>query len=293
MSLNGSTPALDPAGISVQLSGVSVTINRIPIIGAADLVAEHGQIVGLIGPNGSGKSTLLRTIYRVLRPATGVIRLDGDDLWQMSAREAARRRAAVTQDHSVDADFTARDVVAMGRTPHKGVLDRESGTDRGLVDDALDRVRMSWAGERIFTTLSGGERQRILLARALAQQSPLLVLDEPTNHLDVRAQLDLLELIRSLRLTTVTALHDLDHAAAYCDHLVLLQDGRVVANGAPSAVLTPALIATVFGVRAHLGPHPLTGRLHVATAPLTGDGALDDRSLCPRPRSHGRDVRPG
>jgi iron complex transport system ATP-binding protein len=162
-----------------------------------------------------------------------------------------------------------RDVVAMGRTPHKGFLDRDTGADQRIVDDALDRVRMTWAGERIFASLSGGERQRVLLARALAQQSPLLLLDEPTNHLDVRAQLDLLELVRTLRLTTVTALHDLDHAAAYCDHLVLLRAGSVVAAGPPADVLTPDRIADVFGVRAHLGPHPITGRLHVATAPLT------------------------
>jgi iron complex transport system ATP-binding protein len=270
MNLNGgNTVPRSVAGARVHLSGVTATINRTPIIGAVDLVAEPGQIVGLIGPNGSGKSTLLRTIYRSLRPESGVIHLDGDDLWRMPTREAARRRAAVTQDHSVDAGFTVRDVVAMGRTPHKGFLDRHSGADQDIIDDALDRVRMSWAGERIFASLSGGERQRVLLARALAQQTSLLVLDEPTNHLDVRAQLDLLELVHSLQLTTVTALHDLDHAAAYCDHLVLLRGGGVVAAGPPVDVLTPDRIAEVFGVQAHLGPHPITGRLHVTTAPLS------------------------
>jgi iron complex transport system ATP-binding protein len=259
---------MNSEGIRVHLSNVSVTINRVPIVGSAELVAEPGQIVGLIGPNGSGKSTLLRTVYRALRPESGIIRLDGHDLWKMSARQAAQRRAAVTQDLSADSDFTVRDVVAMGRGPHKGMLDRESDTDRDIIDDALERVRMVWAADRICASLSGGERQRVLLARALAQQAPLLVLDEPTNHLDVRSQLDLLELIRSLKLTTVIALHDLDHAAAYCDHLVLLQDGRIVADGAPAEVLTPELIASIFGVQAHLGPHPITGLLHVATAPL-------------------------
>ncbi len=273
MRLHGGNAAPRSAGTKVHLSGVTATINRTPIIGAVDLVAEPGQIVGVIGPNGSGKSTLLRTIYRSLRPEAGVIRLDGDDLWGMSAREAAKRRAAVTQDHSVDAGFTARDVVAMGRTPHKRFLDRDSAADQDIIDDALDRVRMSWAGARAFTSLSGGERQRVLLARALAQRTSLLVLDEPTNHLDVRAQLNLLELVHSLRLTTVTALHDLDHAAAYCHHLVLLQKGGVVAAGPPVDVLTPDRIAKVFGVRAHLGPHPITGRLHVATAPLPREAA--------------------
>ena len=270
MTPNDILTANPAEGIRVHLAGVSVTIDRAPIVSDADLVAEPGQSVGLIGPNGSGKSTLLRTIYRVLRPATGVIRLDGDDLWSITAREAARRRAAVTQDHSIDADFTVWEVVAMGRSPHKGNLDRESDVDRHIVRQALDRVTMGWAAHRLAATLSGGERQRVLLARALAQQSPLLVLDEPTNHLDVRAQLELLELIRSLSLTTLVALHDLDHAAAYCDRLVLLQHGKVVASGAPNAILTPERIASVFGVQAHLSPHPLTGRLHVATAPLVG-----------------------
>jgi iron complex transport system ATP-binding protein len=264
------------AGMRVNLSGISVTIDGATIVSEVDLSAEPGHVVGLIGPNGSGKSTLLRTIYRVLRPTAGIIRLDGDDLWKLSARDAARRRAAVTQDHAVDADFTVGEVAAMGRTPHKGPFDRDTDTDRRIVADALDRVRMHWAADRVFATLSGGERQRVLLARALAQQAALLILDEPTNHLDVRAQLDLLELVRSLRLSTVTALHDLDHAAAYCDHLVLLHHGRVVATGTPAEVLTPDRIATVFGVRAHLGPHPITGRLHVATAPLAGQNTAEE-----------------
>ncbi|WP_245730040.1 ABC transporter ATP-binding protein [Micromonospora pallida] len=247
---------------------MSVHIDRRPIVSDVDLTVEPGQIVGLIGPNGSGKSTLLRTLYRVLRPATGAVRLNGDDLWKLRPQEVARRRAAVAQDHAIDADFLVRDVVVMGRTPHKRLLDREDGRDRRIVDEALDRVRMGWAAERVFTTLSGGERQRVLLARALAQQAPLLILDEPTNHLDVRAQLELLELVSSLGLTTLTALHDLDHAASYCDRLVLLEHGRVRAAGTPTEVLLPALLASVFGVRAHLGVHPLTGRLHVCVAPL-------------------------
>ena len=156
----------------------------------------------------------------------------------------------------------------MGRTPHKSLLDRDGHEDRSIVQEALERVGMDWAAGRLFSTLSGGERQRALVARALAQQAPLLVLDEPTNHLDVRAQLDLLELLRELRLTTLAALHDLDQAASYCDRLAVLSQGSLVAAGAPLDVLTPAFLADVFGVSAHIGDHPLTGRPHVSIAPL-------------------------
>ncbi|GAA2582319.1 ABC transporter ATP-binding protein [Actinomadura fulvescens] len=250
------------------IEGVTAEIDGTPIVSDVDLVAEPGRFVGLVGPNGSGKSTLLRTVYRALRPTGGVVSLDGADLWRMPARRAARHRAVVTQHGDLTAEFSAAEVVAMGRAPHKGLLDREDAADRAVVTDSLKRVEMAWAADRLFSTLSGGERQRVLLARALAQEAPLLVLDEPTNHLDVRAQLGLLDLIRSLGLTLLTALHDLDHAAAYCDHVVVLKDGAVRAAGPPLEVLTPEFVAEVFGVRAHVGPHPITGRPHIAVASL-------------------------
>jgi iron complex transport system ATP-binding protein len=252
----------------LDIADISVRIDSRPIVTAAALTAEPGELVALIGPNGSGKSTLLRTVYRALRPTTGVVSLNGEDLWRMPAREAARRRAVVTQHGDLAAEFSVTEVVTTGRTPHKRPLDREKDTDRAVVAQSLERVGMDWAEDRLMSTLSGGERQRVLLARALAQQAPLLVLDEPTNHLDVRAQMDLLDLIRSLGLTLLAALHDLDHAAAYADRVVVLQHGRVVANGPPLEVLTPEFIAQVFGVRAHIGTHPITGRPHIAIAPL-------------------------
>lgn len=252
----------------LELAGVSAEIDSHPILTGVDLVAAPGEFVALIGPNGSGKSTLLRTIYRALRPKAGVISLDGEDLWRMRARHAARHRAVVTQHGDVDAGFSVTEVVGTGRAPHKGLLDREDDTDRAVVAESLERVDMSWAADRLLSTLSGGERQRVLVARALAQQAPLLVLDEPTNHLDVRAQLGLLDLIGSLGLTLLAALHDLDHAAAYGDQVVVLQHGRVKGCGPPLELLTPEFIAEVFGVRAHVGTHPLTGRPSIAVASL-------------------------
>jgi iron complex transport system ATP-binding protein len=237
----------------LSLAGVTAEIDGTAIISDIDLVAEPGEFVALIGPNGSGKSTLLRTVYRSLRPAAGVVWLGGDDLWRTSARRAARRRAVVTQHSEGEGDFSVHEIVAMGRAPHKTLLGRDDSTDQAIITNALERVDMRWAADRLFSTLSGGERQRVLVARALAQQAPLLILDEPTNHLDIRAQLGLLELVRGLGLTLLAALHDLNHAAAYSDRVVVLHNGRVTHSGSPLDVLTPGVIEQVFGVRAHIG----------------------------------------
>jgi iron complex transport system ATP-binding protein len=253
----------------IDVRGVSVVIEDNHILGGADLTVEPGTVTGLIGPNGSGKSTLLRCVYRALRPTGGAVHIGEEDVWRSSARAAGRRTAVVTQDHDLDNDFSVEETVAMGRLPHKGLLARDTATDHDIVHKALARVGMDWAAHRVFARLSGGERQRVLLARALTQQTPVLLLDEPTNHLDVGAQLDLLALVRDLGLTTVAALHDLDHATAYCDQLVLLYNGKVVASGAPEDVLTADRVADVFGVRSTIIPHPITGRPHFVTAPAS------------------------
>jgi len=268
--------------VRVVVLGVQVAIDGTTIVADASIEVAAGEVHGLIGPNGSGKSTLLRCLYRSLRPVHGNVLLGDDDLWRdLSGREAARRRAVVTQDSVTDLDFTVRDVVAMGRTPHAGWLGRADESDRTVVADALAAVGMTWAELRQVSTLSGGERQRVHLARAIAQQAPVLLLDEPTNHLDVSAQLELLDLIRTLGLTTVVALHDLDHAASFCDRVTVMRRGVAIASGASNEVLTPGRIAEVFGVRTHVGTHPLTGRLHLTFAPLPRDaitvatGAID------------------
>jgi len=270
----GRTVLPDPAAwpkasvaMRVQVRGVAVTIDATEILADTDLTVEAGTVTGLVGPNGSGKSTLLRCVYRALRPVAGTVHIGADDVWKSSARQAGRRTAVVTQDHDLDNDFSVAETVAMGRLPHKGLLERDTQTDHDVVHNALSRVDMTWAANRVFARLSGGERQRMLVARALTQQAPVLLLDEPTNHLDVGSQLDLLDLVRELGLTTIAALHDLDHATAYCDQLVLLHAGRVAAAGTPADVLTTERVAEVFGVRSAIVPHPLTGRPHFVTAP--------------------------
>ncbi|MEV0387180.1 ABC transporter ATP-binding protein [Nonomuraea sp. NPDC050643] len=236
--------------MKLDLHGVSVTLDGHPIVREAGLLAGDGEFVGLVGPNGCGKSTLLRTIYRALRPSAGLITVDGDDVHRLPARQAARRTAVLAQDTPPDLDFTVAEIVAMGRTPYRP----DASVDEDLCARALERVGLTGAADRIFATLSGGEKQRALLARALAQQTRLLLLDEPTSHLDIRHQLQLLHLVRDLGtkqgITTVAVLHDLNQAATFCDRLYLMNAGRIVAGGPPDQVLTPDLISQVYGVRA-------------------------------------------
>lgn len=250
----------------LEVNDVAVQIASQRIVEEVSLEVAPGEIVGLIGPNGSGKSTLLRAVYRLLKPVAGYVQLGGDDVWQLSAREAAQRTGVVVQETPSDFDFTVREVVEMGRTPHKGLLEADNQRDMVIVTDALRRVNMSVFGERSFNTLSGGEKQRVLVARALAQEPKLLVLDEPTNHLDIRYQLEILNLVRDLGITTLVTLHDLNLAAAYCHRLYLLSAGQIATAGAPEEVLTPEWIRTVYGVATICIPHPTTGRLLLAFA---------------------------
>lgn len=223
-----------------------------PILKGIDLTAEGRELVGIIGPNGSGKSTLLKCIYRVLRPTGGAVYLDGLALSSMSFRQSARKMAVVAQHNEYAFDFSVREVVLMGRSPHKRLLEGDNAEDVRIVDESLAAVGMEDMAARPFSTLSGGERQRVILARALAQQTPILILDEPTNHLDVKFQLQLMELLRELGRTVLIAIHDLNIAAMYCDRLYVMKEGRVVGQGTPQAVLTAELIRQVYEVEARV-----------------------------------------
>ena len=249
--------------MQVDIDAVTVEISGTRVVEDVSLRAGSGQFVGVVGPNGSGKSTLLRCVYRALRPTVGAVRLDGDDLLAMSARDSARRLAALPQEAAAEFDFTVAEVVAMGRLPHQQAVARTSDEDRGACAAALNAVSAGHLADRGFLTLSGGEKQRVLIARALAQQPQILVLDEPTNHLDIAQQLEVLSLVRASGLTVLTALHDLNLAALHCDQLHVIEAGRIVASGAPHDVLTPALLAEVFGVRAHRVTHADTGAIQL------------------------------
>ncbi|MBH0008905.1 ABC transporter ATP-binding protein [Salinibacterium sp. SWN1162] len=249
---------------------ISVTTDGTLLIDNVDCTVARGSLSALVGPNGAGKSTLLRALTGVHAPASGNVTFGGHDLLGMPRRHRARLAAFVEQDATTDTSLTVGMVVALGRLPHQSLWEADSPESAAIIAASLETVEMTAFREREFQSLSGGEKQRVMLARALAQQPQLLTLDEPTNHLDIAAQLAVLELLSSLRNTGVTvlaALHDLSLAASYCDHVIVISHGRVVAAGATETVLTEQLIADVYGVTASILRNPITGKPVIGFSP--------------------------
>ncbi|MFV0308745.1 MAG: ABC transporter ATP-binding protein [Desertimonas sp.] len=244
----------------VSFRGVTVEIAGWRACDDVTIDVATGSMTVLVGANGAGKSTLLRCLYRALRPTGGVAEVAGDDVWRLAGRDAGQRIAAVVQEPSAGFDMTVEELVALGRIPHHRGWQRLEGSDWDLVAESLERVGMAGFGSRQVATLSGGERQRMMIARALAQQAKVLVLDEPTNHLDIRHQLEVLELVRTLDVTVVSALHDLGLAERYADQVVLLARGAVVGAGEPRSTITIDAVRTVFGVEVRFLDDPHTGR---------------------------------
>jgi iron complex transport system ATP-binding protein len=239
------------------------------------LSLAKGELLGVVGPNASGKSSLIRAITDVVTPQRGEVWLDGSPVRRLSRRELSLRVAVVPQNPSLPEAFTALEVVLMGRTPHLGLLQSEGRADWAAVRRALEQTDASQLADRRIGELSGGERQRVVVARALAQEAPLLLLDEPTAHLDVGHQAAVLELLQRLcrsdgadgRPKAVLAVvHDLTLAAQYCDRLAMLSEGRLVALGSPHEVLSPQVLASVYRTQVSVFPHPLTGRPVVTPA---------------------------
>lgn len=249
--------------MSISVDKVTYAAGNTVIVNGISISVEKGKVLGLLGPNGSGKSSLLRLICRLRQVKTGIIRLGDDDVSGLSRAALARRIAFVEQQSTTDTQLTVRDIVRLGRTPHRGLIASWGPDDDAAVAEALARVDMSERAGQLWQTLSGGERQRVHIARALAQTPSELLLDEPTNHLDIQHQLDILALVARLGLTSIIALHDLNLAAMFCDHLAVLEKGKVVAAGTPEEVLTEDLIARVFGVRAHIERSAVHGRTHI------------------------------
>lgn len=215
-----------------------------------DFSIEAGSRLAILGPNGAGKTSLLRCLYRAVQPTGGRVEVDGVDLWATTAREAAKTIAVVLQEMPGDFPFSVRDVVMMGRIPRREGLSGWTDKDREHVLHALSHLDLAHLAARQFSTLSGGEKQRVLIARALAQEPRIIILDEPTNHLDIRHQLEILELLQTLKLTIVTTLHDINLAAEFATDVAILTAGRLTAFGAPEAVLSPRALSSAFGVTA-------------------------------------------
>ena len=235
------------------------SLGKYPILNGIDLEVPEGEMMALVGPNGTGKSTLLRTLAGLLPIQSGRVLVAGRDLVKLSPLERARTLAMVGQQEETPADLRVAEVVALGLLPHRPPWSGGGRKERDAVAEALEQVSMTAYANRGFHQLSGGEQRRVLLARGLAQRTELLLLDEPTNHLDIRHQHALLRMVRGLGRTVIAAIHDLDLAATYFDHIVVLNDGGVAADGKPSEVLTPELVGDVFGMAASMVTDPATG----------------------------------
>lgn len=268
---NGLEPAVDARALSFSVDAAKL-LDRI------NVSAEPGQFVGLIGPNGAGKSTLLRAISNVLSYQEGSVSLHGADLKSLPAREVAELLALVPQIAPYTQGFTAFELVLMGRYPHLGRFQVEGQADDRIARTAMRLTETDQFETRTIETLSGGERQRVFLARAVAQQPQVLLLDEPTSNLDILHQLKILTLVRQLvddGLTAIAAIHDLNLAARFCDRLVLISGGRVVADGPAEDVLTPEMIESAFGVESAIYREPVTGALAISLIAPAGEAPTE------------------
>jgi iron complex transport system ATP-binding protein len=237
------------------------------VLSDVSVSAARGAIVGLLGPNGSGKTTLLRLLAGTLAPSHGAVSLDGRPIASLTRLDIARRIAVVPQETHATFDFTALDIVLMGRYPHLGAFQLEGADDLRIAHEAMRATATTAFAPRAFATLSGGEKQRVVIAAALAQASDVLLLDEPTASLDVGAQFDIVDLLRRLNrargATMMVSTHDLNLAAALCTEIVMIRDGRLVASGATRDVLTREHVRALYDVDVEIETHPRSQHLMV------------------------------
>jgi len=231
-------------GDKTILDNLSLTINK-------------GEFVGIIGPNGAGKSSLLRCLYNKIKPSSGTINFNQQPLTSYSRIELAQQIAVVLQEPPTHFELTVMDVVRMGLIPNKALLSFDTEQDHLAIIDAAEKVDLSDMLQQPFNSLSGGEKQRAMIARAILQTPQLLLMDEPTNHLDIRHQIEVLELASAMNITLLVSIHDLNLAAAFCDRLILLDQGKIVADGKPDEVLTKDTLKQVFAVDATIDQHPI------------------------------------
>ena len=253
--------------MNLHVSGIGVNLSGTDIIEDIELKVRNGQFVGIIGPNGCGKSTLLKTIYKVIKPKCGSIILDDMDLLTTKPKVIAQKSAVVGQFNDISFDFTVWDMVAMGRSPHKKLLETDNNTDFEIIRNALARVDLEKYSDRSYQSLSGGEKQRVVLARAIVQQPQFFILDEPTNHLDVKYQIQVLSIVKSLSISTLAALHDLELAARYCDYLYAMKAGHVVAHGKPEDILVKEIIQKIYDINCEIYRNPVNGCLAITYLP--------------------------
>ena len=252
----------------LHVKQLNYQIDKTPILKDISLEIGEGEFVGLVGPNGCGKSTLLKAIYRTYKPERDTVFVDGKDVCGLAAREMAKGIAVIAQENSVEFDLEVMDMVMYGRYSHRKFLEGEKKEDREICLRFIREVGLEGYEHRSYLSLSGGEKQRVLLARALVQESRLIVLDEPTNHLDIRFQYQIMQTLKKQGITIFASIHDLNLAAMYCDRILLMEQGQIIRSGTPAEVITEENIERIFGVRAQITVNGLTGKLQVYYLPV-------------------------
>lgn len=251
----------------LKIENLTYSIAGNEILKKVDLEILTGKFVGILGANGSGKSTLLKNIYRVYKPNSGNIYIDGKNINEITSKDIAKEIAVLAQENISNFDFSVKDMIKMGRYPYKNLFSDYSAQDEQIVLQLIDRLNLNDVENRNFNSLSGGEKQRTLIARALAQKTDFIILDEPTNHLDVGYQIQLMDILKGLDVTIFAAIHDMNIAAMYCDYLIVIKDGVVFKKGTVDEVLTENLLKDVFNVNTHIGINPLTEKKQVFYMP--------------------------
>ena len=248
----------------LKVKNLRFSIDKKEILKDISFDVPKGSFIGIIGPNGSGKSTLLKNIYRLHKPSSGEILLDNKNLFKMKDKDCAKEIAVLAQESNSQFDFTVEQIVKMGRYPYKSMFEEYSKEDLNMVYDMLEKVGLENYKDRSFLNLSGGEKQRVLIARALVQNTDFLILDEPTNHLDIGYQIQLMDLVKDLNITTLSAIHDMNLASMYCDYLVVMKDGKIINCGTVEEVITKEMLKEVFGVNTYISVNPINNKLQVS-----------------------------
>lgn len=242
-------------------------IDGTQILKGVSLEIRENEFVGLIGPNGCGKTTLLKNVCKSVKPEKSVVFIDEKDIMSLSSREMAKTIAVMAQENTVQFDVEVLDMVKYGRYAHRSFLERETKEDVELCRYYIREVGLEGYEHRSYLSLSGGEKQRVLLARALVQQSRVIILDEPTNHLDVRYQYQILKTLKKQKITVFASIHDLNLAAMYCDRIILMNNGNIAASGTPEEVITEKNIEDIFKVKSQVTVNEITGKIQVYYLP--------------------------
>ena len=234
--------------MDLTCNNICYSIKNKLILSNASVSIKGNKFFTILGPNGCGKTTLLKTIYRVLKPSSGTILLNGNNIEHISLKASAKELAVVAQFNEINFDCNVKDMVMLGRTPHLGFMRSEKQSDYDIVEDALQKVGMIDKAERSYLSLSGGEKQRVALARAIAQKPSLLLLDEPTNHLDIRYKIEILQIIKNLNINVLAVLHDIQLAGKFSDYIYLMKGGEVKYEGEPRTTITEKSMKDIYDI---------------------------------------------